>query len=221
VLPLDDNVQLVTAQGFAVLCPSIFTDPKNSDFSAGLTRQTLDALDRAAATGLVDPSAAAFWGHSAGGYMALVIATQTNRFKAIIAAAPLTDYLSSYGQTRPAQWIGTTWPMGVAFSQGWAELGQGHTLATPWTNLDRYISLSPVFKANEINTPILIAQGDQDYLSFAQGQEMFAALYRLKKDALFVAAFGEGHEIMSPTNARAYYKIFFSFLDSSLRNGPR
>jgi dipeptidyl aminopeptidase/acylaminoacyl peptidase len=209
----DDNPQLLAAHGYAVLMPSLPISTDQIGYGANLASKLGHAIDLAAKIGGFDPDRIAFWGHSAGGHMALELATQTNRFKAIIAAAATADLISLRGQPRPSLQLGPDWPLGVAFPQGWTELGQGHLMATPWTKLDRYVAASPVFAADKIATPILLVQGDQDVMGAGQAEEMFSALYRLRKDALLLTFYGEGHTISSPPNVRAYWKAAFDFLD--------
>jgi len=104
---------------------------------------------------------------------------------------------------------------------GWSERGdQGHLMGTPWTERQRFIDNSPVFFADRIRTPILLVHGDQDVVSLSQSREMFSDLTRLGKDALFITFYGEGHNIVSPPNVRAYLNAAFAFLDTYLGAAP-
>jgi dipeptidyl aminopeptidase/acylaminoacyl peptidase len=65
---------------------------------------------------------------------------------------------------------------------------------------NRYIRNSPITYADRVTTPLLIVQGDMDYVPLQQGEEFFTALYRQNKPASFVRYWGEGHIIESPAN---------------------
>lgn len=58
------------------------------------------------------------------------------------------------------------------------EAGQGRIGAPPWKDAAAYLRNSPLFYADRIETPLLIVQGDMDYVAIQQGEELFSALYR-------------------------------------------
>ena len=216
--PIDDNAQLAAAHGYAVLIPSLPQDPQAVETGGGWDVQILGIVQAVARRGDVDTSRTAFWGQSFGGYAALNLAVRTNAFKAIVAAAAPSDLVSLRGDLFPSAWLSPEWPLAMAGMNGWTELGtQGHLMATPWSERERYLRNSPVFHADQIQTPVLIVQGDQDFVGVDQGREMFTDLYRLDKDALFVTFFGEGHVITSPANMRMYAALAYRFLDDHLR----
>lgn len=209
------NAQLLAAQGYAVLVPSL-PWAQNGEPAAGLADQILQIVDLVAAQGLVDPDRLAMWGHSFGGYAALVTATQTGRFKAIIAQAGPADLISGWGSVPPHYRAAPEDGYPGPLHMGWAEGGQAQMAAPPWKDLDRYVRNSPVFAADKITSPLLIIQGDQDFMTLAQGEEMFAALYRQDKDAMLMTLWGEGHIPASPANLRAIYGEVLSWLDLNL-----
>jgi len=49
-----------------------------------------------------------------------------------------------------------------------------------------------------------------------QAEEMFTALYRLNKDALFVRYWGEGHVLASSANIRDFWRRVFTWYDRHL-----
>lgn len=209
------NAQLLAAQGYAVLVPSL-PRAEDGEPAAGLTDQILQIVDQIAAQGLIDPERLAMWGHSFGGYAALVTATQTGRFKAIIAQAGPADLISGWGSIPPHYRAAPEDGHPTPLNMGWAEGGQAGLGVPPWRDLDRYVRNSPVFAADKITSPLLIIQGDQDFVNLAQGEEMFAALYRQNKDAMLMTLWGEGHIPASPANLRAIYGEVLSWLDQNL-----
>lgn len=213
------NAQLLTAQGYAVLVPSL-PEAWNGEPGAGLADQILQIVDQIAAEGLVDSDRLAMWGHSFGGYAALVTATQTGRFKAIIAQAGAADLLSGWGSVPPHYRAAPEDGYPAPLHMGWTEGGQAQLGAPPWKDLDRYVRNSPTFAADKITSPLLLIQGDQDFVTLAQGEEMFASLYRQNKDAMLMTLWGEGHVPASPANLQAIYEEVFAFLDQNLNPRP-
>ncbi|MDP3747617.1 MAG: prolyl oligopeptidase family serine peptidase [Phenylobacterium sp.] len=213
------NAQLLAAHGYAVLVPSLPRDRAAGEPAADLADQILKIVDVATDRGLVDRDRLALWGHSFGGYAALVTATQTTRFRAIIAQAAKADLISGWGSVPPFYRMASEEGYPTTLHMGWAESGQASLGSPPWRDPDRYVRNSPVLAADRIRTPVFLIYGDQDFVTLAQGEEMFAALYRQDKDAVLMTLWGEGHIPSSPANIRALYAEVFDWLDRTL-NAP-
>jgi len=68
---------------------------------------------------------------------------------------------------------------GSTFGPGPME-GNGHVAGPPWTDLENFISSSPVLHADHISAPLLIIQSSEDTAPMPdQAGEMFAALRML------------------------------------------
>ena len=213
-LGLAADIRVMVGQGYAVLLPSLPLPMSAREPLVDVGHDVLEVVDAAAAQvpGGFDPSALALWGHSYGGYTALGVAAQTDRFRAVIAMNAPTDLISLYGVFQPSWRVSPedgVWP---AWSAGFAEDSQGRMGAPPWEAPARYIRNSPVFLADRIDAPVLLIQGDQDPIPVNQAEEMFAALYRQGKDAEEVTYWGEGHIISSPGNVRDLYARAFAWL---------
>lgn len=210
------NAQVLVARGYAVLVPSL-PYRKDREPMDGLAAQVLVAVDAAAAQQPVDPDRLAVWGHSYGGYAAMAIATQTPRFKAVIAGAATTNLISAYGRLGPmANAVPEVGNWTVA-SAGWLETGQARMNLPPWRDPGRYVRNSPVLFADKITAPVLMFYGDADK-DISQSQSMFAALYRQNKNAILVTYRGEGHVVLGPGNVRDQYRRIFDFLQETI--GP-
>ncbi|MGH7649316.1 MAG: prolyl oligopeptidase family serine peptidase, partial [Gemmatimonadaceae bacterium] len=97
------NLALLTAQGYAVLYPSIPLWPADSaggDVVSHLTGDVLPAVDRMASLGMIDTSRVAVMGQSFGGYTTLALITRTRRFRSAIALAVASDQVSYSGTFR-------------------------------------------------------------------------------------------------------------------------
>ncbi|MEH0194249.1 prolyl oligopeptidase family serine peptidase [Caulobacter sp. CCNWLY153] len=214
---LSTNAQILAGAGYAALVPALPFIPGKEPMD-GLADQILAPVDAAARLGLVDGDRIAAWGHSYGAYAVVAAATQTTRFKAVVAGAPTVNLMHAYGRLGP---YNTTLPeAGLPYgaSTGWLENGQARMGAPPWKDPTLYLRNSPATVVDRITAPMLILQGDLDK-SIDQPQALFAALYRLRKDAVFVTYRGEGHIIYGPGNVRDQYARILSLLDETI--GPR
>ena len=205
--------EVFAAQGYAVLLPSIPLVERGQvgEPMTHMMPAILSGLDAAVETGYVDPERVAVSGHSFGGYTALSIAVQSDRFKAVIAHSPLANLISSYGQFSPylevnAYQFENLGPWFLAVSQG-------RMVVSPWRNADRYVRNSPLFFAHQTVTPILLIHGDYDGAAVVeQSEEIFTALKQEGKDVIFVRYFGEHHKNLQPQNQRDMWQRIFVFL---------
>lgn len=209
------NPQLLAAAGFAVLIPSL-PRARGQEPAEGLAKQILAAVDVAAATGEVDVSRLGIMGQSFGGYSALMAATQSARFRAVVASAAPSNLTSMRGAFDPHHEVLPRDGLELNPTYGWSELGQGQLGVSPWDDPAKYVRNSPVFFADKITAPVLLIHGDGDFVRLSQAQEMFSALYRLGKDAQLLTAYGEGHIISSPANRKAVTSHTLAWLQSAL-----
>jgi dipeptidyl aminopeptidase/acylaminoacyl peptidase len=209
---------VLTAAGYAVLLPSMPRDWSSHEPAAGLAAQVLAAVDATLKVAPIDSQRLALWGHSFGGYNALVIATQTDRFKSVIDADGKSDLISAYGPFIPASRAAPEDGTSPIDTMGWMENGQGNLGVAPAQDVELYARNSPVFQADRVTAPVLMIHGDLDFVPLAQSEEMFSALYRLHKDAVLVTLWGEGHTATSPANIRRMYAWILWWLDQTV--GP-
>jgi len=213
---LTPSAVFLAAQGYAVLIPALPRDRSRGEPGEDLAKQILSIVDTVVDQGLADPDRLALWGHSFGGYTGLVTATQTDRFKAIIAQAGPSDFVGTWASTDPyfltAPEDGAPSPNMLGFN----ETGQGGLKGPPWREPDRYLRNSPLFQADKVTTPMMLIYGEQDFVALSQGQAMFNALYRQGKDATLVTMFGERHLPTSPATIRALYAEVLPWLADRL-----
>ena len=209
------TMEMYAAQGYAVLLPSVPLAPWGEP-GEPMTRMMpaiLSVVDGAIETGFADSDRMALVGQSFGGYGALSVAVQTDRFRAIIAMAPSANMTSMYGQFAPRAKVNgsmlDTWTKGPAVIAD----RQGRTGAPPWGDADRYIRNSPLFHVDDVQSPVMLIHGDLDTaVNISQSEEMFTSLFKEGKDVLFVKYFGEQHTIEQPQNQRDMWRRIFSFL---------
>ncbi|MEO8430641.1 MAG: prolyl oligopeptidase family serine peptidase [Acidobacteriota bacterium] len=212
--PSSLNMQIPAAHGFAVLLPSMPLKPEGEveDPMLRLTEGVLPAVDKAVELGFADPDRVFVMGQSFGGFSTYGLVTQTTRFKAAVSLAGLSDFISLYSQF-DARMRYEEHPQENLFMASLMESAQTGMGNPPWKDLGRYIRNSPVFFVDRVQTPIMIIQGDLDYVAVQQGEEFFNSLYRQGKRAEFVRYWGEGHVLESPANIRDMWSRIYSWLD--------
>ena len=206
------SMQIPAAKGYAVLLPSMPLNPmgRPDDPMLRLADGVLPAVDEAVRLGIADPQKLFLMGHSFGGFSTYGLVTQTNRFKRAVACAGLSNLISLYSQFDARQRYEPTLTDGM---EGMFESGQVGMGAPPWKDLNRYLRNSPIFSVDRVTTPLMIIQGDMDYVAIQQGEEFFASLHRQGKRASFVRYWGEGHVLRSPANAADMWQRIFAWFE--------
>lgn len=214
------NAQILAGAGYAVLLPSLPIDPDREP-AQGLADQILKVVDAAVAQEpLIDSERLALMGHSYGGYTVLTAATQSPRFKAVVASAFSADLIGHY--TRKSLSASVLPEAGVTLmgDAGWAELGQGRMGAPPWRDPQRYLRNSPLLAADKITAPVMLIMGDLDG-DPPQALTLFGALFRQDKDAMLLTYHGEGHVVLTPGNIADEYRRVLDFLKEHIGDGGR
>jgi dipeptidyl aminopeptidase/acylaminoacyl peptidase len=211
-----NNPQLLAAHGYAVLVPSMPLSPEDApgEPCSELANGLLPAVDAAIEMGLADGDRLGLMGHSYGGYGTYALIAQTDRFRAAVALAAIADLVSLYGQFDPR--LRYEPDAHDHLLQTLAEAGQLRMGVAPWQDPERYVRNSPVFAAGDVQTPLLVVQGDLDYVPVGQGEQFFSALYRQGKRARFVRYWGEGHVLQSPANIDDMWEQILAWFDEFL-----
>ncbi|HET9015114.1 MAG TPA: S9 family peptidase, partial [Thermomicrobiaceae bacterium] len=161
-------VQLLAARGCAVLMPNprgsagwglAFAEANHGDMGGQDLADILAGVDHCVAAGIADPGRLGVGGWSYGGYLTAWAVTQTDRFKAAIAGASITDWYSFHG--------GTNIP---AFDEVFYR-------SDPYALDGPYATRSPLFYVDRVSTPTLFLHGEQDpCCPVGQAYEMHRAL---------------------------------------------
>lgn len=214
------NPLLLTSLGYAVLIPSIPHDRDQGEPAANLAKQLEAAADRAIASGQIDPDRIAIYGHSFGGYTALVAASHSSKFKAYIAGASAPDLTLQHGQFMPYDRISLNdgFPLGPSF--GWAETGQARLRASAWQDPERYLRNSPYYQLEAISAPLLLIHGDLDPVAVVGTERLFSGLYRVGGDVTLLRYWGEAHVVRSPSNIRDMWSRVDQWLNENLAKAP-
>ncbi|MBI5771837.1 MAG: S9 family peptidase [Verrucomicrobia bacterium] len=204
------NVSLYTSNGYLVLMPDIVYQTGEPGQSA--LRCVLPAIDAVVKLGCVDEQAIGIQGHSWGGYQIAYLVTQTNRFAAAEAGAPVGNMTSAYSGIR---W-GSGLPRQFQYEQTQSRLGKKLTDAP-----QLFLENSAVFQIQKVKTPLLILHNDaDDAVPWYQGIELFLALRRHDKPAWLWSYNGEFHGLRRRADQKDWALRLNQFFDHFLKGAP-
>ena len=157
-----------SSRGFAILRPNPrgssgygveFRRANTKDWGFGDYQDLMTGVDRVIEMGVADPERLGVMGWSYGGFMTSWVVTQTNRFKAASAGAPVTNLMSFNGTADIPAFIPDYF--GGQF----------------WEVMDLYQKHSPMFNVKNVTTPTMIQHGEADVrVPISQGYEFYNAL---------------------------------------------
>jgi dipeptidyl aminopeptidase/acylaminoacyl peptidase len=204
------NPTYYASNGYLVLMPDIAYTVGSPGQSA--LKCVLPAVQAVVDKGYVDEKAIGIQGHSWGGYQAAYLITQTGRFKAAAAGAPVSDMVSAYGGIR---W-GTGLPRQFQYEHTQSRIG-----ATLWQAPMKFVENSPIFMADRVSTPLLMLHNDgDDAVPWYQGIEYYLALRRLGKEVYLCNYPGEPHGLRKRANQKDYTMRMQQFFDHHLKGAP-
>jgi len=138
--------------------------------------------------------------------------TQTNRFKAAAPGALVANMTSAYSGIR---W-GTGLPRQFQYERAQSRIG-----GSLWDYPLRFLDNSPIFRADSVETPLLMLHNDEDdAVPWYQGIEFFLALRRLGKPAFMFNYNGEKHGLRKRINQKDYARRMQEFFDHFLKGAP-
>jgi dipeptidyl aminopeptidase/acylaminoacyl peptidase len=218
------NLHLYAARGYVVLMPSMPLRPRDAekDDFMDLPKGVMPALNRLIELGIADPDRLAVMGQSYGGYSTYSLVAHTNRFKAAIAMAGLTDLVSLFGQFDPTARSYPGLDHHKSVNWGLLESGQVGMGMPPSEDLWRYLRNSPLYYVDRVRTPLLLIHGEQDIRGpMTQAEEFFYALYRQGRRARLLRYWGDDHGLrLSPANVRDMVEEIFGWLEAHMPETP-
>ena len=156
------------SRGYALLRPNPrgssgygteFRRANIKDWGGADFQDLMTGVDKVIEMGVADPDRLGVMGWSYGGFMTSWIVTQTHRFKAASAGAPVTNLMSFTGTADIPAFIPDYF--GGQF----------------WEASELYQKHSPMFNVRGVTTPTLIEHGDADVrVPISQGYEFYNAL---------------------------------------------
>jgi dipeptidyl aminopeptidase/acylaminoacyl peptidase len=188
----NQSAQIWAARGYAVLQGNprgssgrtfAFSNANQLDWGGKDFQDLMKGVDHVIERGVADPERMAVMGGSYGGFMTFWTVTQTNRFRAAIGHAGISDWYSFFGQTDIPNLL---------------EFGFG---GLPTQTKEVYEQWSPIEFADDVTTPLLITHGENDQrVPIPQADQYFRLLKKLGKTVEFLRYPREGHGITEPAH---------------------
>ncbi|WP_428375768.1 alpha/beta hydrolase family protein [Lichenicoccus sp.] len=206
--PRGDALFLLRA-GYRVFLPNprgsfgqseAFAQANVRDFGHGDLRDIMAGIDAVERAAPVDDARLGLTGYSYGGYMTMWTVTQTNRFKAAVAGAGVSDWLSYYGENGIDEWM-------LPFFG-----------ASVYADPAIYARSSPIAFITQVRTPTLEYAGDADIeCPLPQTQEFYHALHTLGVPTQFVVYAGQGHGMKDPASSADANRRTLAWFDRYLK----
>lgn len=162
--------------------------------------------------GYIDSSRMALQGQSWGGYQVAYLITKTNKFRAAMAGAPVSNMTSAYGGIR---W-GSGYSRMFQYEKTQSRIGKNL-----WDGFDLYVKNSPLFSLPNVETPLLIMHNDNDgAVPYYQGIELFMGMRRLQKPVWMLVYNNEAHNLRKVKNKQDLSIRMMQFFDHYLKDAP-
>jgi dipeptidyl aminopeptidase/acylaminoacyl peptidase len=212
-----DEFQVQAGAGYAV----IYTNPRGSqgygeaftravvgDWGGGDFADVMAGMDEALRRApWIDPERLGVLGGSYGGFLTSWTVGHTDRFRAACSERAVNYHPSMFG----------TSDIGHLFNE--VEIG-----GLPWEMPDVYAERSPLTHAKNIHTPLLIIHSEDDLrCPIEQGEQLYVALRKQRKEAVFVRFPDENHDLSrsgKPRHRLERFEIILEWFTKRLAPGP-
>lgn len=145
------------------------------------------------------------FGASYGGFMTQYLQTITDIFAAAMSHAGISALSSYWGQG--------TWGI------GYSTVASAHSY--PWNNPQLYTEQSPLFRADKINTPLLLLHGTADTnVPFGESVQMYNALKILGKEVELIRVYDQDHHIVDPRKRVEWMHTTMAWFQKWLKDDP-
>ena len=199
---------VVSSAGYALLLPNIrgsdgrgidFREANLEDWGGMDYEDMMSGVDYLIEEGIADPDRLGIIGHSYGGYMTDWAVTQTDRFKAAVSYAGISDLVSMTLTTDDEKLI------------------PKYMNSQVWEDYDTYTSHSAISSVKNVTTPVLFIHGEMDdRIPPSQAQEMYTALEMQGVPTRMVTYPREGHVISEPKHLMDYWQESLDWFDTYL-----
>ena len=200
--------QLLAARGYAVFYPNIrgsigyghrFLEMNRGDWGGGDFKDVMAGVDYLVGRGVADPNRLGIGGWSYGGYMAAWAITQTQRFKAAVSGAGMSDLATEFGTED-----------GPAYDEWFYGL--------PYEKPEGFAKSSPITYIKKARTPTLILHGESDRTDpIGQSQMLYRALKRYGVESEFVVYPREPHGLQEEKHLIDRLNRIVRWFDSHLK----
>lgn len=181
-----------TSHGYAVVQPNYrgstsygraFAEQLSGTRGRLESDDVIAATDHAVASGIADPDRLFCTGFSYGGITTAHVVTRTDQFAAAAPEHGIYDFYSNFGTDDNHNWH--EWEFGL-----------------PWENPETYREASSITRVDEIDTPLLVTAGENDWrCPPTQAEQLYVSLRKRGVDAKLVVYTDEHHDLSTPVRA--------------------
>ncbi len=208
------EVQLLANRGYAVLQMNFrsstgygkeFVDAGNKQWGLKIQDDITDGVQWAIDQGIADPEKIGIYGASFGGYATLAGITFTPDLYAAAVDYVGVSNIFTLLETIPPYWE--------------TMLNMFHVrVGHPEKDKELLKSVSPVFHADKIKTPLFVAQGANDpRVNKQESDQIVEALKKRGIDVEYMVKENEGHGFMNEENKIEFYNAMTEFLGRHLK----
>lgn len=208
------EVQLLANRGYAVLQMNFrsstgygkeFVDAGNKQWGLKIQDDITDGVQWAIDQGIANPEKIGIYGASFGGYATLAGITFTPDLYAAAVDYVGVSNIFTLLDTVPPYWE--------------TMLNMFHVrVGHPEKDKELLKSVSPVFHADKIKTPLFVAQGANDpRVNKQESDQIVEALKKRGVDVEYMVKENEGHGFMNEENKIEFYNAMTEFLDKHLK----
>jgi dipeptidyl aminopeptidase/acylaminoacyl peptidase len=202
------NVPLLVSSGYIIFKPNIYYLAKKIPGESAVIG-VLAAADYLGRFKWADTSKMGVYGHSYGGFETNYILTHSDRFKAGVSCAGVSNLIDQYN----------SWHEGVgASSQYFVKsicylMGDG-----PESIQDDYVKNSPIMNSKDLSAPLLLMANDNDApVNVLQSKYFFIQLRSLQKPVWLVQYNNEQHALIKKENRIDFQDKVKGFFDHYLK----
>ncbi|MBV9495641.1 MAG: S9 family peptidase, partial [Acidobacteria bacterium] len=204
-----DEMTILAQRGYFVFYPNPrgsfgfgekFTQGNVKDFGYGDLRDIDRGVDAVLQQYPIDPKRLGLAGWSYGGFMAMWVVTQTDRYRAVVAGAGIVNWQSYYGQNDIGQWM------------------LPYFGASVYDDPAVYAKSSPITFIKKVKTPTLVLGGERDAeVPIPQSFEFWHALKAQGVETQLVVFADEGHHFNKPEHKRELARRIIDWFERRLK----
>jgi len=153
----------------------------------------------------IDPKRVGCIGASYGGFMTMLLVTETDLFAAAVSHAGISN-IASY-------WGGGNW--------GYSYGGLAAADSFPWNRKDLYVDRSPIFHADKVKTPLLLTHGASDTnVPPGESESFYTSLKLVGAPVELLTVEGEDHHILDHAKRVVWSRSILAWFDRWLKGQP-
>lgn len=210
----DPEVQLLASRGYATLKVNYrgsggegfkFEQAGEKQWGRKIEDDISEAVHTVLRTAPIDTDRVCIFGSSYGGYSALVSAARDPKlYRCAASLDGVMDLTLLYDTTDIQQDAPTRAAM-------------AKIIGDPTTDAEKLRAVSPVYLADKIQCPVLIAQGGKDTrVDMEQAFRMKTTLERLHKPVVYISYPTQEHGFDNPVDETDFYTQLLAFLDANI-----